>query len=202
MSSFKDFSPYVFSFERLDKKITDTCTPSNYYQSWMKKYAELFKADSSTMNVVELDLRGKKSLREMFASATFFVEVEKDLTMRCYASYYFCLYYSLFHALWSVIMLDPKAKLNSILNITHQNLITIFVGTFANSKKDILDSGIKEQFYNLQYKREYYSYVTPINNLFRYQDDLERTEETIKDCFQLASFHSLMIEKSYRKNIN
>ena len=56
-------------------------------------------------------------------------------------------------------------------------------------------------FTDFKYKREYYSYVTPFNNIFNYKDDLEKLGYTLLECYQLTSFHSLMIEKSYSKNI-
>jgi len=201
MASFKDFSNYKFEFIRLDKKITKKCTPAAYYQRWMEKYAKIFKSDFSNLCGIEWDLRCKKALREVFASSTFYVEAKKGLRMRCYASYYFCLYYSLFHAIYAVILFDTNTAFSSFVDITHSNLINIFVSNFANSKKDVLSKSVKQQFYNLKYRREYYSYVTPINNLFNYEEDLQDLKETVQDCFQLASFHSLMVENSYNKNV-
>lgn len=203
MNSFKDFSEYIYNFNRLDSKITDQCSPDKYYQRWMKKYSKVFVNDISTCCLLEWDLRCKRALREMFSSATFFVEAQKDLEMGCYASYYFCLYYSLFHALESVILMDTDSKISSAYSITHKKLINIFISRFANSSKDLLDGGgLRNQFYDLQYKREYYSYALPINNLFNYEEDLYLLKETAQDCFQLAAFHSLMVEKSYYKNVN
>ncbi len=37
------------------------------------------------------------------------------------------------------------------------------------------------------------------NNLFDYEEDLKKLEQILLDCYQLTSFHSLMIEKSYQK---
>ena len=86
-----------------------------------------------------------------------------------------------------------------MFDITHKNIINTFVGTFANSKADILSKDIGEKFHELKYKREYYSYVTPFNNIFNYKEDLQRLEEVLMQCYQLSSFHSLMIENSYGK---
>lgn len=123
MASFKDFSDYRFNFDRLDQKITKNCTPVAYYQRWMEKYAKIFKANMEDLCVIEWDLRCKKVLRERFAASTFYVEAGKSLKMRCYASYYFDLYYSLFHSIYSVVLMDPNTNLSNIQSITHSNLI-------------------------------------------------------------------------------
>lgn len=65
----------------------------------------------------------------------------------------------------------------------------------------IMTKDIADLFVDLKYRREYYSYVTPFNNLFDYEEDLKKLEQILLDCYQLTSFHSLMIEKSYQKNI-
>lgn len=121
--------------------------------------------------------------------------------MKCFSSYYFCLYYSLIHAVYSSVFLDAESDINKLLGITHRNIINIFMSAFSNSKNDIITKDIKNLFIDLKYKREYYSYVTPFNNLFNYKEDLGKLKCTLMDCYQLTSFHSLLIEKSYRKNI-
>lgn len=57
-------------------------------------------------------------------------------------------------------------------------------------------------FNNLKYRREYYSYVTPFNNLFNYVDDLSTLEPILLDCYQLAAMHSLFIDISYSKHVH
>lgn len=111
------------------------------------------------------------------------------------------MYYSLFHAIYASIFLDADSDINSLLNVTHRNIIHIFINAFGNSKTDILTRDIEDLFVDLKYRREYYSYITPFNNLFNYEDDLEKLRQVLMDCYQLTSFHSLMIEKSYCKNI-
>lgn len=199
--SFNDFSDYVFEFDRLDAKLQNPDIQKKYYNRWMKKYAEIFKSEGITLVVIEWELRCRKALREIFSSATFFIEATKNLEMRCFSSYYFCLYYSLFHAIYSSIFLDVESDINKLLNITHKNIIKIFLSAYGNTKSDIMTSDVKELFISLKYRREYYSYVTPFNNLFNYEEDLKKLKEVLLDCYQLTSFHSLLIEKSYHKNV-
>ncbi len=199
--SFTDFSSYRFGFDRLDVKMDNLDLQKKYYNRWMQKYAEVFKREPTSFTAIEWDLRCKKALREIFSSATFFVEAKKNLEMRCFSSYYFCLYYSLFHAIYSSIFLDADSAINKLFDVTHRNIINIFISAYGNTKSDILSKDIADLFADLKYRREYYSYVTPFNNLFHYEEDLERLRQVLLDCYQLTSFHSLMVEKSYNKNI-
>ena len=199
--SFQNFSNYRFAFNRLDSKLASPDAQKRYYNKWMQKYATIFKGEEKVSVAVEWDLRCRKALREIFSSATFFIEAKKDLEMKCFSSYYFCLYYSLFHAIYSSIFLDADSNIDKLLSVTHRNIINIFISAFGNSKADIMTKDIADLFVDLKYRREYYSYVTPFNNLFDYEEDLEKLEQILLDCYQLTSFHSLMIEKSYQKNI-
>lgn len=82
------------------------------------------------------------------------MEAKKNLEMRCFSSYYFCLYYSLFHALYAIIFLEFNTCMKKLLNITHKSIINTFVGAFTNSVVDILTKDVKEKFHELKYKRE------------------------------------------------
>ena len=97
--------------------------------------------------------------------------------------------------------MDADSNIDKLLSVTHRNIINIFISAFGNSKADIMTKDIADLFVDLKYRREYYSYVTPFNNLFDYEEDLKKLEQILLDCYQLTSFHSLMIEKSYQKNI-
>ena len=199
--SFKDFSDYDIDFNRLDVKLKNSDDQKKYYNKWMQKYSNFFKCNEKDLIAIEWDLRCHKALHEIFSSATFFIEAKKDLEMKCFSSYYFCLYYSLFHAIYSSIFLDVDSNINKLLGVTHRNIINIFISAFGNTKSDIMTKDIGVLFTDLKYRREYYSYVTPFNNLFNYSEDLEKLTQILLDCYQLTSFHSLMIEKSYNKNI-
>uniref|UniRef100_UPI003FEE4DE2 hypothetical protein n=1 Tax=Eubacterium sp. TaxID=142586 RepID=UPI003FEE4DE2 len=196
--SFNKYSKYIFDFELLDKKFPDEQNQERYYNRWMEKYNSVFETENN-FKCIEWDLRCKKSLKEIFSSATFFIEAKKNLETKCFSSYYFCLYYSLFHALYALTFLDPYLEISKLLSTTHLNLINRFINSFSGSKKNIIDENIKKLFNDLKYKREYYSYCTPFNNLFNPYEDIDVLETELLVCYQLCAFHSLMIEKSYQK---
>lgn len=200
--SFNDYSTYRFQFDRLDKRLADTNNQKRYFDKWMKKYSEIFKHEDTFLISMEWDLRCRKALREIFSSATFYQEAKKNIENRCFSSYYFCLYYSLFHAVYACIFLDTECTVPQLLDITHKNIIKLFISAYGNTSKDIMSHDVEILFENLKYRREYYSYVTPFNNLFNYTDDLKSLEPILLDCYQLASMHSLFINKSYTKQIH
>lgn len=200
--AFNDFSEYVFKYSELDKKMPDMTSQKRYHDRWMGKYAQKYKKSEENEVGIEWDLRCKKSLREIFSSATFFIEAQKNLEMKCFSSYYFCLYYSLFHAIYACNFLDTESTIDKLKDITHSNIINVFVSAFANTKNDILSREVSTIFNELRYKREYYSYVTPFNNIFSYENDLVKLKQCLLECYQLANFHSMLVQKSFSKKID
>lgn len=199
--SFNDYSKYIFSFSRLDNLLPDISLQKHYYNKWMTKYSNIFKQDSTILQSMEWDLRCRKSLREIFSSATFFQEAKKNLEYKCFSSYYFSLYYSLFHAIYACIFLDTECKMSQLTGVTHRNIIKLFISAYGNTSKDIMSRQIENVFEELKYKREYYSYVTPFNNIFNITEDLNKLEPILLNCYQLAAMHSLFINTSYNKHI-
>lgn len=199
--SFNRFSPYTANFSRLDKRIDDEANQQKYYNRWMLKYSRLFSKDNNWA-VIEWDLRCRKALREIFSSATFYAEAKINLNMKCFSSYYFCLYYSLFHALYAALFLDTESTLDKLFDINHSNLITRFISAYGNTKDDIFDRYVEGLFKQFKYRREYYSYFTPLNNIFDPAEELDLLHNTILDCYQLVAFHSLMLQKSSHKHSN
>ena len=77
--SFEMFSNYRFGFSMLDYKMPEEKSQIQYYDRWMKKYAELF--ENGNEKAVEWEVRCQKSVREIFTSANFFIEAKKNLEM-------------------------------------------------------------------------------------------------------------------------
>ena len=74
--AFQDFSRYIFGFSALDTKMPDIIDQRKYYDRWMCKYSYIFSSDDN-FHGIEWDLRCRKTLREIFSSATFFMEAKK-----------------------------------------------------------------------------------------------------------------------------
>lgn len=193
--SFEDFSIYVFPFSRLDEKISDNDLQKKYYDRWMQKYAKNLNVGDAS--IIEWNLRCHKAMREMFSSADFFVEAKICLENGCYSAYYFALYYSLFHAVYATLFMDTDTSIDSLLKITHTNLVNKFINAYCRGKPHLFNDDINEIVKNYRYRREYFSYCTPFNNIFNFEHDLAEVEQIILDYMQLTSFHSLMLSNSF-----
>lgn len=191
--AFEKYSTYIYGFHKLNDMLGDETKQEKYYCKWMKKYGQLFSEENSWM-CIEWDLRCRRSMREIFSSAMFLVEAKKCLETKCFSSYFFCLYYSLFHAIFACDFLNTETEMRNLLQITHSSLINTFISAYGNSKNDLFDNKIKELFEKFKNKREYYSYVTPFNNVFNLDEEIKELENILLQCYQLASFHSLLIE--------
>lgn len=108
--------------------------------------------------------------------------------MKCFSSYYFCLYYSLFHAIYSSIFLDADSNIDKLLSVTHRNIINIFISAFGNSKADIMTKDIADLFVDLKYRREYYSYAA-----------YRRTKAADKPAFRTAHEADLLLHEAAKR---
>ena len=192
------------NFSYLNMTISDEILQEKYYQSFMTKYSNISKAKNEN-DIILWDIRLRRSLKEIFSSASFFIEAEHVYKQKCFTSYYFLMYYSLFHAMLSTLYVDEKLTIDELLNISHSKLIKNFVNTFCNGKLSIAPENIENTFETLKYMREYYSYSMPMNEIF-FTDmlhdtkPLELLKNTIKHCFQVSNFHAVMLENSFVKH--
>lgn len=204
--SFSEFSSYRYVFNRLDEKLKNLDDQKKYYDKWMQKYGEVF-GKGENLDSIEWDLRCRKSLHEIFLSATFFIEACETFEMKCFSSFHFCAYYSLFHALCSSLFLDINSHIGGLASFrgwdfrSQREIIRRFVSAFCNKNTDIMTNDIEYLFDDLKYKQEYYSHSSSFDYMHECEEDLEKLEQILLDCYQLSSFHSLMVEKSYHKNI-
>ena len=106
-------------------------------------------------------IRYYKAIWEMYSSSSIFVESKLHLNNNCFISYYFCLYYSLFHAMNALIYLNPNTPIKTVFRVSHHKLKNVFKSEFCNSKS-IFDNTTIELFENLKFKREYFSYNAPL----------------------------------------
>jgi hypothetical protein len=63
-------------------------------------------------DVIKWDLRLHRSLKGLFASAACYLESRIAHAGQNWTSYYFLLYYSLFHAFLSNVLLAPEEEFN------------------------------------------------------------------------------------------
>lgn len=191
-ANFKDLNKYIHDETEIDK----------YYSNYMEKYSNLFK-ESKDIDVIEWQIRIRRALKELFTSASFYIESKKMLEEKYYSSYYYLTYYCYFHALLGNLYLLPEKKVDDLLNISHSKVVNSFNSNFCLGKYGIIKDDVMKNFRTLKFMREYYSYNMPLNE---YLDEIKGItqpylflEDAIKPLFQLISLHSLMLEKCYSK---
>ncbi|EOU2050039.1 MAG: hypothetical protein E6610_03895 [Clostridium perfringens] len=196
--SFESINEYGCNFNNIREKLTDSRKEDIYYQKWMKNYSELFNRNDS-FEIIEWKAREWRAIKEIYASAILYKESEFALKNRCMASYYFSLYYSLFHAMLSSICLDTNITLEKIIDINHSKVGKQFKNTYCNGKGAILTDDIYILFNKFKYLREYYSYTPPMNMPLYDSNYSESLRKYIIQCFQLTNLQSLILEKSFLK---
>ena len=180
-----------------DKKVQ-----KQFVDMWKGIYKKQF-IDSAPCEGYVWNIRCYRALKEIFSSAAMFGEslVAKD--SKCWASFYFTSYYSLFHAFLACVFLLPSESLEKLSDITHSKLLNIFRSSFCNGKFKIIDESICTAFSILRYQREYYSYQMPPNHfLYENADNIQPDvvlPHHLYACYQLANLFSLLIESAFKK---
>ena len=201
---FENHSQYnTTNFSHLNRKLKDEKEISRYHSKWVEKYTFVFK-NCKAKTVIDWDVRTSKSLKEIFTSAAFYMESRLARRCQSWSAFYFLSYYSLFHALLANVYLLPDEKLEALSEITHTKLVNVFHSTFSNAKPYIVNHKIKELFDVLKYAREYYSYQMPFNDFLYNHKEINRPDIRLpyflRCCYQLASLHSEIIEKVFKKH--
>ena len=197
---FSEKSNYILGkYDSLENILIDDTEQKNYYQKWMGNYALLFKG-SNELEIIEWRIREWRAIKEIYAAAIMYKEAEVAISHRCTSSYYFLMYYSLFHGLLSAICYDTNIKLAQIININHSKLGNLFRSTYCSGRYKIIADKIYEDFKKFKFLREYYSYTPPLNDSMYSEEHLISLDNHLSECFQLTNLHSLMFEKSYRKH--
>lgn len=204
--SFESFNKGIYSnFSYLNKNIENCELQNKYYQKCMHAYSAISKRGDNN-DIIEWSIRIRKSLKEIFTSALFYIESEKCEIDGCFASTYYLRYYSLFHAMLSNLFLDEKQNISDLMDINHTKVANCFVSNYCSNSFPIIDKEIKENFNILKFMREYYSYTMPMNEIFnhgrsgRWDEKIINLKEKIIQCFQLANFLVVCIENSFFKN--
>lgn len=201
--SFGRFCKGVISdFQYIDKNIPDIKQQDKYYQKCTKDYSEISKRKNKK-DIIEWSIRLRKTFKEILTSSLFYVESNKCLEYGLLSSYYYLRYYSLFHAMLGDLFLDKNQSIEELMKINHSKVVRCFTSNFCTKRFPIINSNIEEDFYTLQYMREYYSYSMPMNEIFNYDKDANTKVDLNNDimsCFQLANFLSICITNSFNKN--
>lgn len=195
---FESINKYTIgNFSNIKEKLISEKEQDKYCQKWLENYSRIFK-NSNSLEIIEWRVREWRAIKEIYASAILFEEAKFALKNRCMASYYFSLYYSLFHAMLSSICLDNTITLDQISDINHSKLVNQFKNTYCHGKNAILSEDIYTIFNKFKYLREYYSYIPPLNMSLYEDTHSDSIKELITKCYQITNLQSLILEKSSR----
>ncbi|WP_053957453.1 hypothetical protein [Inediibacterium massiliense] len=194
-----------FKFNELNKSISIDIDRKKYYDKWMEKYSNLFRSKNSNIHM-EWSIRNSKAMKEIYHSATFYIESKKALENGMLGSFYFLCYYSLFHAMLSTLYYDITQNISNLININHSKVLNCFISNFNNKNNPIFPYDIKQYFLNLKFMRESYSYCMPLNEMFqpilKEHNPIETLEKYLILCYQISSFHSCLLSKNVNGSLD
>lgn len=176
-------------FEFLEQPISDD-EAQQYYVDWMAKYRKYFR-DGSEIKTIIMANRSIRARREIITSAILFEESKVARDNGCISATYFLTYYSLFHAMWSVLFLNSDLN-NSISEITHQKLKNLFCDYYT--RNNFFDVDMKDYITKHKDMREFFSYNVPFN-MIGDAIDFDLIEQIVLKCFQLTNLHNSMLAK-------
>ena len=176
-------SEFEFLEQSLDEKEAEA-----YYVKWMRKYREYFKTDCEVKTIIMAN-RSIRARREIITSAILFEEAKATHASGCVSATYFLTYYSLFHAMWSVLFLNSDVD-NNIHTVTHEKLKNLFCDYYT--RNNFFDINMKEYILNLRDMREFFSYNVPFN-MIGDPIDFQMLELILLKCFQLTNLHNGML---------
>jgi len=131
-----------------------------------------------------------RSCREIISSAILFTEAKAAHSNGCVATTYFSTYYSLFHAMWAVVLLN--SDLDDIERISHEKLKNLFIDHYI--RHGFLDTNVEKVILESRNMREFYSYNIP-NNMAGALLDFCLIEDILLKCYQLANLHSWILTR-------
>ena len=88
-------------FRYLDVELNEE-NSEKMFSVWSSRYSD-FAKHASEKKKIEMISRSIRSRRELMTSAFMWIEAKHVRSTGCISAYFFLRYYSLFHAMWSVL---------------------------------------------------------------------------------------------------
>ncbi|MFV3403265.1 hypothetical protein ACNFIC_04830 [Pseudomonas sp. NY15463] len=190
---------YICDFFHLDRNLKTNAARQKYHDGWMEKYQKSISAWTD-YDVAIWSVRARQSLKLCFSSTYFALESQRARKQGVMASAYYLGYYSVLHAMWSVIYLDPQQTTKNVYDITHSKILNLFHSDYAHGNNSVLGYNAKKIVGNLRFLREYYSYRMPLNSPLDQDHELAMAFASlggfVKHCIQLAHLQSQLLMKS------
>lgn len=204
---FEDYiKDYYSSFPELSRYANQNGIVDRYYSSTKGNYKKFFN-ESDLLELNKFGVRYYRAKKEMFASAQMFIEAKRTKEVGCIIGHFFLCYYSLFHAMQSLLFLNHHLDNEKVLNLTHNEVKKYFEDFYCKGNNSIIPREILDLFVVLKEYRELYSYTMPFNNPTDVKVQFEKLEYYITLCYQLLNLNSFIIFQlrhgiSYNYDIN
>ena len=155
---------------------------------------EFRKIEGKPAICFEYGWRTFKAMRSLLFSALFFVESQRVKKSK-YSDAIVCypLYYSLFHASFSLLCIHPQIEIEKIRKIKHNQLMNYISVKFVQTK--ILPQSYAELVEKTKIMRELTTYFTPLSGLnystvareLSIKSAIKEVKQNLKYSFQLAN---------------
>ena len=157
----------TFEKEIVDGKIdelSDIVSPRDQDKFCKRIQRDFREMDGNTHDCFEWGWRCFKAMRSLLFSAALYVESLRARRNRYLeAVYCYGLYYSLFHASFSIICMHPEIKTDQLLRVSHKRLMNLIIDKFVKSR--ILPKSFPEILERVRVMRELTSYFAPLGGL-------------------------------------
>lgn len=134
------------------------------YLGFCKLYSQ-----ANYLTYIEWVLRHFQASKKLMLAALFFTETEFLLERKVRNLSLYGMYYSLFNAFWSNVILLPYSPLPHARFVSHKSLFNIIPD--LRLKYHIYDEGYIQLFNRLRLSREAYSYRLPLSGNFVRKED-------------------------------
>lgn len=190
---FEDYiKDYDSNFFELSKHASSKSIVEKYYSTTKGSYKKYFD-EKDDLDIEKFAIRYYRAKKEMYNSSQMFIEAKKNKDVGCIIGHFFLCYYSVFHAMQSLLFLNPNLDSEKLLDLSHNEVKKYFEDFYCKGNSSIMPPEIIELFVILKEYRELYSYTMPINNPKDVMIEMEQLEYYITLCFQLLSLNSFII---------
>lgn len=183
---------YSCNFGKLNNYAKEKDIVEKYYSLTKGMYGKFFK-EKNDLDIEKFAIRHYRAKKEMYNSAQMLIEAKKNKNEGCIIGHFFLSYYSLFHAMQSLLFLNPYLDNDKVLDLSHNEVKKYFENYYCKGNKSIMPTEIINLFILLKEYRELYSYIMPFNNPSNVVFNIEKLEYYIRICFQLLSLNSFII---------
>ena len=192
---FEDYiKDYNSNFSEISKCANSKGIVAKYYSSTKGRYKKFFD-EKDNFDIEKFAIRYYRAKKEMYNSSQMLIEAKRNKEVGCIIGYFFLCYYALFHAMQSLLFLNPNLDSEKVLDLSHNEVKKYFEDFYCKGNNSIMPPEIIDIFVVLKEYRELYSYTMPFNNPQNVMIEMEHLEYYITLCFQLLSLKSFIIYK-------